>query len=56
MVVSVDIDKDVLKYGRIVYDADCVRADATHLPFRKHAFDTIVSLETMEHRTWQLSI
>jgi len=24
MVVSVDIDKDALKYGRIVYDADCV--------------------------------
>ena len=24
MVVSVDIDRDVLKYGRIVYNADCV--------------------------------
>ena len=24
MVVSVDIDKNALKYGRIVYDADCV--------------------------------
>jgi len=49
MVVSVDIDYDVLKYGRIVYDADCVCADATHLPFRRHAFDSIVSLETLEH-------
>jgi len=49
MVVSVDIDYDVLKYGRIVYDANCVRADATHLPFRRHAFDSVVSLETLEH-------
>ena len=32
IVISVDIDKDVLKYGRIVYNADCVCADATHLP------------------------
>ena len=24
VVVSVDMDKDALKYGRIVYDADCV--------------------------------
>ena len=49
MVVSLDIDKDALKYGRIVYDADCVCADATHLPFRRHIFDSIVSLETLEH-------
>jgi SAM-dependent methyltransferase len=49
MVVSVDIDRDVLRYGRIVYDADCVCADATHLPFRKHVFDSVVSLETLEH-------
>jgi SAM-dependent methyltransferase len=49
IVVSVDIDKDALEYGRIVYDADCVRADATHLPFRKHVFDSVVSLETLEH-------
>ena len=49
MVVSVDIDNDALKYGRIVYDADCVCADATHLPFRSHVFDSIVSLETLEH-------
>jgi SAM-dependent methyltransferase len=26
-----------------------VCADATHLPFRKHVFDSIVSLETLEH-------
>ena len=24
MVVSVDIDRDALRYGRMVYDADCV--------------------------------
>jgi 2-polyprenyl-3-methyl-5-hydroxy-6-metoxy-1,4-benzoquinol methylase len=26
-----------------------VCADATHLPFRKHVFDSVVSLETLEH-------
>ena len=49
MVVGIDIDMDVLNYGRIVYDAECVCADATRLPFRKHAFDSVVSLETLEH-------
>jgi 2-polyprenyl-3-methyl-5-hydroxy-6-metoxy-1,4-benzoquinol methylase len=49
MVVSVDINRDVLKYGRMVYNADCLCADATHLPFRKHVFDSVVSLETLEH-------
>jgi len=49
IVVSVDMDCDVLRYGRIVYGADCVCADATHLPFRKHVFDSVVSLETLEH-------
>jgi SAM-dependent methyltransferase len=50
MVVSVDVDRNVLEYGRMVYDAiTCVCADATHLPFRKHVFDSVVSLETLEH-------
>jgi SAM-dependent methyltransferase len=49
MVVSVDIDEDALRYGQIVYGADCVCADATHLPFRKQVFDSIVSIETLEH-------
>jgi SAM-dependent methyltransferase len=49
MVVSVDIDRDALRYGRIVYSVDCVCADATHLPFRKQVFDSVVSLETLEH-------
>jgi ubiquinone/menaquinone biosynthesis C-methylase UbiE len=49
LVVSVDIDKDLLQYGKIVYNADCVCADATHLPFKSGSFDTIVSIETLEH-------
>jgi 2-polyprenyl-3-methyl-5-hydroxy-6-metoxy-1,4-benzoquinol methylase len=48
MVVSVDIDKDALKFGKIVITLIAC-TDATHLPFRKHMFDSIVSLETMEH-------
>jgi SAM-dependent methyltransferase len=55
MVVSVDIDKDVLKYGNLVYNIDCVCADATHLPFRKNIFTSIVSLETIEHIRDQMS-
>jgi len=31
VVVSVDIDKDVLKYGRIVYNADCVCVQMLHI-------------------------
>jgi len=47
--VSVDIDKDVLQYGKMVYNAECMCADATHLPFREQSFDSIVSIETLEH-------
>lgn len=49
LVVSVDIDIDVLRYGRIVYSAECVQADAANPPFRENSFDTIVSIETLEH-------
>jgi SAM-dependent methyltransferase len=49
IVVSVDIDLDLLTFGRMVYNADCVCADATYLPFRKQAFNCVVSLETLEH-------
>jgi 2-polyprenyl-3-methyl-5-hydroxy-6-metoxy-1,4-benzoquinol methylase len=49
MVVSVDIDRDAIKYGRMIYGVECVRADAAHLPFRKNAFDSVISLETLEH-------
>jgi len=49
-VVSVDIDEDFVKYGKIVYGIeDCVVADATSLPFRNQCFDTVVSIETIEH-------
>lgn len=49
LVLSVDIDRDFLAYGKLVYDADCVCADAMNMPFREHCFDSIVSLETLEH-------
>lgn len=48
-VISVDVDKDLLKYGKIVYNASCVCADAAHLPFREQCFDSVMSIETIEH-------
>lgn len=48
-VVSVDLDLDLLAYGRLVYGAEAVRASAVLLPFRERAFDVVVSLETLEH-------
>jgi SAM-dependent methyltransferase len=53
MVVSVDIDESVLHYGRMVYGANSVHADAIHPPFREQSFDTVVSLETLEHLKFQ---
>jgi len=47
--VAVDINKDPLTYGKTVYKTDAIQADACYLPFRKGIFDTIVSLETIEH-------
>jgi len=49
LVTSVDIDKRVLQYGRIVYDSDCICADCTLLPFRGQSFNPVVSIETLEH-------
>ncbi len=49
VVISVDINRDLLIYGKIVYNADCVCAEATHLPFRRDIFDSVVSIETLEH-------
>jgi len=49
VVISVDIVVDVLTFGKMVYNAEGVCADATYLPFRLQAFDCIISLETMEH-------
>ncbi len=48
-VISADVDKDLLKYGKIVYNASCVCADAAHLPFRERCFDSVMSIETIEH-------
>lgn len=49
-VISVDVNKDLLKYGKIVYNASsCVCADAKHLPFREQCFDSVISIETIEH-------
>jgi len=49
LVVSVDLDVDLLKYGRMIYGVNCVCADATHLPFKDKCFDSVISLETLEH-------
>ncbi|MEM0235484.1 methyltransferase domain-containing protein [Thermofilum sp.] len=49
LIASVDLDADLLRYGRMIYGVDCVCADATHLPFRDKCFDSVVSLETLEH-------
>ena len=49
-VVSVDIDRDLLNYGKMGYDLDWfLCADAAHLPFKEMSFDSIVSIETLEH-------
>jgi 2-polyprenyl-3-methyl-5-hydroxy-6-metoxy-1,4-benzoquinol methylase len=48
-VISVDVDKDLLKYGKIVYNASCVCAVAAHLPFREQCFDSVITIETIEH-------
>lgn len=48
-VISVDIDKDLLKYGKKVYNASCVCAVADHLPFRAESFDSVITIETIEH-------
>jgi len=49
VVISVDIDEDLLRYGKLVYNADSLCADAAYLPFREMTFDSIVSIETLEH-------
>lgn len=49
-VVSVDINRNLLQYGVIVHKTEsCVQADATSFPFKEEVFDTVVSLETLEH-------
>lgn len=48
-IVSVDIDITLLKYGKKVFKLETVEADALNLPFRDNSFDTVVSIETIEH-------
>jgi len=48
-VISVDINRDVLQYGKMVYNTNCVHANATRLPFREISFNSVVSIETLEH-------
>jgi SAM-dependent methyltransferase len=42
-VVSVDIDSDLLRYGKKVFNITAVQADAVNLPFRDRSFDTVVT-------------
>jgi len=48
-IISVDADRGILQYAKMVYNANCVHADATHLPFKEMSFDSVVSIETLEH-------
>lgn len=50
--VALDIQPDLLSYGKRVYNLslhDVVQADAGRPPFRQGGFDTVVSLEAIEH-------
>ncbi|UCC72985.1 MAG: class I SAM-dependent methyltransferase [Gemmatimonadota bacterium] len=48
-VTSVDISRDALAFGLARYGTRGICADAQRLPFRPACFDTVVSLETIEH-------
>ena len=51
-VVSADLNRNVLLYGKKVFtrkNMDAVCCDARYLPFRSASFNTIVSIETIEH-------
>ena len=49
-VVGVDISKKALSIAKKhYYRAEFVLADASILPFRENAFNTIISFETIEH-------
>jgi ubiquinone/menaquinone biosynthesis C-methylase UbiE len=52
MVVSGDISAETVRYGRRFYQREAIQfaiLDASRLPFADNSFDTIVSLETIEH-------
>lgn len=50
-VVGIDIRKDSIKIAKKISPKNCsfIVGDATHLPFKKIAFDQIVSSEVIEH-------
>jgi len=49
-VVGLDIDIDLLRYGKLLYNVDSlILADARFLPFRQQTFDSIICLELIEH-------
>lgn len=48
-VISVDIDFNLLRYGKMVFNINAIQANAMNLPFRASSFDTVVSFETIEH-------
>ena len=48
--IGLDIDVDLLSYGRLIYDVDdLIVASAEFLPFRKRSFDSVICLELIEH-------
>jgi len=47
--VGADLDPAALRYAAKHYPAPYVAADAVRLPFRRGAFHTLVSFETVEH-------
>ena len=49
IVVSVDLSRDALRFGRPRYGLAPVCSDAHQLPVAPEACDTVVSLETIEH-------
>lgn len=51
-VVSADLNITALLYGKAVFrsrNRETICCDARYLPFRNASFDTIVTIETMEH-------
>jgi 2-polyprenyl-3-methyl-5-hydroxy-6-metoxy-1,4-benzoquinol methylase len=49
-VVGLDIDIDLLRYGKSLYNVDgLILADARFLPFKQQTFDSIICLELIEH-------
>jgi len=48
-VVAVDLDARTLAHARREYGLVCVQANLVSLPFADATFDTVVSLQTIEH-------